>query len=194
MHFLEFLSKNVDYDKQFMEFLSLLQKHGLSYENSKIYFPFPKTWTIICNFWNFFPFSKNVDYYMHFLEFLSKYVDYDKQFMEFLSLLHKHGLSYDISKISFPSQKTWTIRCNFWNFFPFSKTWTIICSFVISYPSPNTWTILWNIWNFFPFSKNVDYHMHFLEFLSLPHIHGLSYAISRIPFPSPKTWTIIFNF
>src|SRR4051812_47953402 len=186
MHFLEFLSKNVDYDKQFMEFLSHLQQHGLSYAISKISFPSPKTWTIRCNFWNFFPFSKYVDYYMHFLEFLSKNVDYDKQFMEFLSLLQQHGLSYAISKISFPSPKMWTIRCNFWNFFPFSKTWTIICSFGISFTSPKTWTIQWKYFNFFPFSKNMDYHMHFLEFLSLPHKRGLSYAFSRNPLPSPK--------
>src|SRR3954465_9151551 len=111
-------SKNVDYHKKFLKFLSFLQK----------------TWTFICNFWNFFPFSKNVDHYMHFLECLSKNVDYDKQSMEFISLLQKHGLSYAISKIAFPSPKTWTIRCNFWNFFP----------------SPKTWTILWNLRNFFP--------------------------------------------
>src|SRR3954464_13504485 len=162
MHFLEFLSKNVDYDKQFMEFLSLLQKNGLSYAISKISFPSPKTWTFICNFWNFFPFSKNVDYYMHFLESLSKNVDYDKQFMEFLSLLQKHGLSYAISKISFPSPKTWTIICNFWNFFSFSKNVDYYMQFLnflslfqkhgisyaislISFHSPKTWTTICNL-------------------------------------------------
>src|SRR3954470_14302958 len=122
---------------------SFLKKRRLSKAIPKISFLSPKTWTIICNFWNFFPFSKNMDYYMHFLEFLSKNMDYDKQFMEFLSLLQKNGLSYAISKISFPSPRTWTIRCNFWNFFPFSK--------------------------------NVDYPLEFMEFLS----------------PYPKMWTII---
>jgi len=46
---------------------------------------------MICNFFNFFPLSKNVECHMHFLKFLY-----------FLT-------------------KTWTIICNFWNFFPFSK-------------------------------------------------------------------------
>src|SRR3954468_1366823 len=131
--------ENADYYMQFLKFLSLLQKRVLSEAVSKISFLSPKTWTIICNFWNFFPFSKYVDYYMHFLEFLSKNVDYDKQFMEFLSHLQQHELSYAISKISFlspnsglldaifgisfPSQKMWTIICNFWNFF--RKTWNM---------------------------------------------------------------------
>src|SRR3954468_3466059 len=66
---------------QFLEFLSLLQK----------------TWTIICEFWNFFLFSKNMDNHM--------------QFLEFLSLFQKRGLSYAISGISFSSPKTWTIIC-----------------------------------------------------------------------------------
>src|SRR3954469_19686058 len=176
MHFLEFLSKNVDYDKQFMEFLSLIQKHGLSYAIPKISFLSPKTWTIICNFWNFFPFSKNMDYYMHFLELLSKNVDYDKQFMEFLSLLKKNGLSYAISKISSPSPKTYTILWNLWNFFP--KTWTMIS----------------NLWNLFPFSKNVYYHKKFLKFLSFLQKRGLLYGIFGISIPSQKTWTIICIF
>src|SRR3954463_2871485 len=84
-----------------------------------------KIWTIICNFWNFFLFSKNMDYHMQFLEFLSflqdrglsytisgisyfpfsKYVDYHRQFVVFIILLLKHELSYVISEISFPSQK-----------------------------------------------------------------------------------------
>src|SRR3954468_8877213 len=102
---------------------------------------------------------------MHFLEFLSKNVDYDKQFMEFLSLLQKHGLSYAISKISFPSPKTWTIICNFWNFFPFSKNVDYHMLFWNFFPK--TWTMISNLWNFFPFSINMDYHMKFLKFLSL---------------------------
>src|SRR3954467_4352355 len=105
---------------QFLEFLSLLKKCGLSYAISEISFPSPKTWSIICNFWSFFPFTKNMDYYMQFMEFLSKNVDYDKNLMEFLSFLQKRGLSKAISKISFLSPKTWTFICNFWNFFPFS--------------------------------------------------------------------------
>src|SRR4051812_15673070 len=113
--------KKVDYHMQFSEYLSRLQKHGLSYAilgilsllqkcelSYAIYgisIPFPKMWTIICNLWNFFLFLKNVDYHMLCLEFLS---------------LQKRGLSYAISGISIPSPKTWTIICNFWNFIPIS--------------------------------------------------------------------------
>src|SRR4051812_23833201 len=113
MQLMEFRSKNMDYDMQFMEFFSFLQKHGLSYAISEISIPSLKKWTIICNFWNFFPFSKNVDYYMQFLEIHSKNVDYDMQVMEFLFLLQKRGLLYVIYGISFPSPKTWTIISNF---------------------------------------------------------------------------------
>jgi len=137
---------------QLLEYLSLLQKHGLSYAIFRISFPSSKTWTIICNFWNFFPFSKNTDYHMQLLEFLYhiqsglsyaileihfpfKNMDYHMQFLKFLSLLKKCGLSYAISLNYFPSPKTWTIICNFWNLFSFSK--------------------------------NMDYHMQFLKFLSL---------------------------
>src|SRR3954469_8771046 len=140
----------MDYHIQILEFLSLLPKHGLSspktwtvicnfwnlfpfskkqglsYANIGIYFPPPKAWTIICNFWKFFPFSHNVDYHIQILEFLSLLPNMDY-------LFQKYGLSYSISKISFPSPKTWIVICKFWNFFPFSKTWTIIC----------------NYWNFF---------------------------------------------
>src|SRR3954464_9759456 len=149
----------MDYHMQFMEFLSLFRKRGQSYAvyeislpssrtwtiicNLRNFFPSPKMWTIICNLRNFFPFSKNVDYHM--------------QYKKFLSLLQKHGLSFAIYEISFSSSKTWTIICNLWNFFPFSKNMTIICY----------------LWNFFLFFKNVDYHMLFLEFLSLQK-HGLS--------------------
>src|SRR4051812_14694187 len=99
-----------------MEFLSLLQKHGLSYAILGISFPSPKTSTIICNFRIFYPFPKNVAYRMQFLEFLSllhkhglsyasfknsflfsKNLDYHIQFLEFLYLLQKYGISYTIS-------------------------------------------------------------------------------------------------
>src|SRR3954466_4125652 len=125
------------YHMQFMEFLSLFRKWGLSYAIYEISFPSPKTWTIICNLRNFFPFSKNVDYHMLFLEFLSllKNRGLSYAIMEFLSLLQKRGLSYAYSRISIFSQKTLTIICNFWNSFPFFK--------------------------------NMDYHIQFLEFLSL---------------------------
>src|SRR3954468_12001902 len=75
--------------------------------NTKVCFPSLKTWTIKCIFLNLFPFSKNVDYHM--------------QFLEFHSLLQKRGLSYAISRISFPSPKMWTIICNIRNFFGSSK-------------------------------------------------------------------------
>src|SRR3954470_6704527 len=107
---------------QFMIFLSLLQKRGLSYAIYRISFPSSKTWTIICNFLNFFLFSKNMDYHMQVVEFFLFYnnVDYHMQFLKFLSLLQKHGQSYAISGISFPSTNFLTIICNFCNFFSFS--------------------------------------------------------------------------
>src|SRR3954466_10356611 len=106
---------------QFMKFLSLLQKRGLSYAIYRISFPSSKTWTIICNFRYFFLFSKNMDYHM--------------QFVEFLSLLQKCGQSYAISEIFLLSHKnvdfhmqflnfltkTCNIILNFWNFFLCSK-------------------------------------------------------------------------
>src|SRR3954466_8395583 len=169
-------SKNVDYLKQFLNFLSLLQKHGLSYAIFGISFPSQKTWTIICNFWNFFPKTWTMICNLwNFFPF-SKNTDYHKQFRKFLSLFQKRGLPYAVFLISFRSQKTWTIICNFFNFFP--KTWTTICNF----------------WNFYPFSKNVDYHKQFLKFLSLLQKRGLLYAIFGISFPSQRTWTIICIF
>src|SRR3954470_21768342 len=121
-------------------------------------------WTIKCNFWNFFPFSKNVDYHMLILKFFP--------------FLLKRGLSYVIFGISLPSPKTWTLICNFWNFFPFSKNLYIICS----------------LWNLFSISKNLGYHMQHSEFFALLLKRGLSYAICEISFYFPKTWTIICNF
>src|SRR4051812_8111274 len=100
------------------------------------------------------------------------------------------------------------ILCNFWNFFPFSKKHGLSYPFTLIYfPSSKTLTFICNLWNFFPFSKNVDYHLKFLEFLSLKKL-GLLYAISGISFqkfrpfyasyvisfPSPKTWIILSNF
>src|SRR3954469_22554628 len=101
---------------QFKKFLSLLQKRGLSYAISRISFSSPKTWTIICDFWNFFLFSNNVDYHMQFLEFLSLLKKSGR-----FSLLPKHGLSYAIFGISFSSPITSTIICSLRNFFFFFK-------------------------------------------------------------------------
>src|SRR4051812_38035118 len=148
------------------EFLSLLKKRGLSFPIYGIYFPSPNTWLSneVCES---FPFSKNVDYHMQFLEFIS---------------LQKHGLSYEICGISFPSLKTWTLICNFWNYFPLTKkhgqsyeisgisfsspkTETIICNFFNFFPSPKLLSNIYNFTYFFYFSKNVDYHMQFLDFL-----------------------------
>src|SRR3954468_11674452 len=103
---------------QFLEFLYLLQKRGLSYE---IY-------------GNCFLFSKNMDYHM--------------QYLEFHSLLEKHGLSYVIYGISIPSPKTWTIICNFGNFFPFSKNMDYHMQVSrIPFSYTKTYSILWNLWN-----------------------------------------------
>src|SRR4051812_49146642 len=108
-------------------------------------------WTIICNFLNFFPLTKNMDYYM--------------QFLEFLYLLQKRGLLYAIYRIYFPSPQMWTIICNFWNLFPFFKNGLSYAIYVFSFSSSKTYTIICNLRNLFPFSKNVDYHMQFTEFL-----------------------------
>src|SRR3954465_3173305 len=88
---------------QFLEFLSLLKKRGQSYALIRISFPSPKTWFIICKLWNFFPFSKNVDYHMKFLEFISLLQKrrLSMQFLEFPYLIQS-GLSYAILGISFP--------------------------------------------------------------------------------------------
>src|SRR4051812_7919592 len=154
----------MDYRLQFLEFLSPLHKHGLSYTISGISYTSQKTWTIICNLSNFFTFFKNMVYHKKFMEFryLFQKRDYHMQILEFLSLFQKPGQSYAIYEISFSSSKTWSIKCNL------SKL--------------------------FPFSKNVDYRMQFLEFLSLLQKHGLSYAIFEISFSSRKTWSILCNF
>src|SRR4051812_7216621 len=82
----------------------LLQKRGLSYAISIYSFCSLKTWTTTCNFWNFIPFSRNVDYHIRFLEFFSKTWTIIWNFWIF-----------------FPSPKMWTVIFNLWNFFPFSK-------------------------------------------------------------------------
>src|SRR3954469_25079334 len=99
---------------QFLEFLSLLHKCGLSYAISKISFSSPKTWTIISKFYNLFLFSKNMDYHM--------------KFQEFLSLHQKRGLSYAIFGISFPSQKRGLSYAIYEISFPSPKRRTIICN------------------------------------------------------------------
>src|SRR3954471_18055242 len=116
---------------QFLEFLTLLKKHGLSYAIFGIYFPYPKSWTTICNLWKFFLFSKLVDYHMPFLKLFhfSQNVEYHMQFMVFLSLLQKHGLSYEISEISFSYSKRGLSYAIYGICFPSTKTWTIICNF-----------------------------------------------------------------
>src|SRR4051812_22534299 len=143
----------MDYHMQFMDFHSLLQKRRLLYVIFEISIPSPKTWTIICNFWNFFPFSekhglsyaistkissfsKNVDYHMQFIEFLSLFekMVYHMQFLKFISLLQIRGLSYAV--------------------------------FTTSFLSPN----------------NVDYHMQFMKFLFLLQKYGLLNVISGIFF------------
>src|SRR4051812_33867778 len=85
---------------------------------------FTKMWTIMFNFLNLFPISKNMDYHMQFLNSLyfltkkwtiicnfwnffpcSKNVGYHMQFLKFLRLLQKCGLSYAISEFLSPLQK-----------------------------------------------------------------------------------------
>src|SRR4051812_19376350 len=93
---------------QFLEFLSLLHKRGLSYASLK----------------NSFPFSENVDYHMQVSRIpcpSPKTWTIVLKFQEFLYLLKERGLSHLIYGISFSSPKTWIIICNFLNFFLFSK-------------------------------------------------------------------------
>src|SRR3954469_69752 len=78
MQFMEFLfspiTKSMDYHMQFLEFLSFLQKCGLSYGNFRNFYPFYKNVFYpmqLKEFLDFFPFSKNVDYPMQFAELLS---------------------------------------------------------------------------------------------------------------------------
>src|SRR3954465_1407063 len=100
-------------------------------------------------------------------------MDYYMLSLEFLSLFKKDGLSYAISKVSIISSKTWTIVCNFWNFFPFSINMDYHMQVLRNpFPSQKTWTIICNIWYFFSYPKNKDYHMQFLKFLSLLHKCG----------------------
>src|SRR3954462_11058062 len=80
------------------EFLSLLKNLRLSYAVYGISYPSPKTWNIILNLSNFFPFSKNVHYHVQFLKFLSVFqkVEYHMQYLETPCL----------------SSETWTIIFN----------------------------------------------------------------------------------
>src|SRR4051812_39579412 len=117
---------------QFMEYFSLLQKHGLSHAILDFLallkqrgLPYAISVISLLS-------HKNVVSRMQFLKFLyflTKNVDYHMQFLEFISLLKKHrlpyaiyeiffsfqkrGLSYAISRVSFSSPKTWTIISNF---------------------------------------------------------------------------------
>src|SRR3954467_7220236 len=108
----------MDYHMQFVEYLSLLQKRGFDgiYEIS---LSPSKTWTIICNYENFFPFSENVDYHMQFMEFLTLFKKRDISYAiyEFFYFLKKRGQSYAIFGIYFLYPKSWTTICNLWNFF-----------------------------------------------------------------------------
>src|SRR4051812_38287744 len=104
----------MDYHMQFLDFLSLPQKRGIDAITGISLSP-PKTWTILSNYWNFFPFSENVDYHMQFVEFLTLLKKHDisnaiyefsllsqinmdnhMPFLEFISLIQNHGLPYAI--------------------------------------------------------------------------------------------------
>src|SRR4051812_47953401 len=135
-------SKNVDYHKKFLKFLSFLQKRGLLYAIFGISFPSQNTWTIICifwsffqktwtmisNLWNFFPFSNNMDYHM--------------QFLKFLSLLQKCGLLDAIFGISFPSQKRGLSYAVLEFLSLLQKRGLSNGSTLISFPSPKIWTTI----------------------------------------------------
>src|SRR3954471_19086390 len=94
MHFLNFFpfSKNVDYYIQFQEFISFLQKRGLSYVIYEISFPSPNTWSIICNFCKFLSILQNccLSYAIYGISFhFTKYMVYHMQFLKYLSLFKK---------------------------------------------------------------------------------------------------------
>src|SRR4051812_2713075 len=101
-------------------------------------------------------------------------MDNHMQFLKYLSLLKKHGLSHAISRIYFPSTKTWTIICNLWHFFPITKKmWFIIGILRILFFFSKKMDYHMQYLKFFPFPKNVDYHMQIMEFFSLPQKRGL---------------------
>src|SRR4051812_24899106 len=137
---------------------------------SKTPFSYPKTYTILWNFWNFFLFSKNMDYHI--------------QFLDFLSLFKKRGLSYAIFRSYYPISKNLDYHIKFLEFFPFSINvdYHMQVSRIL-FPSPKRWTIICNIWNFFLFSKNMNCRIQLLEFLSLFKKRRLSYAIFRSYYP-----------
>src|SRR3954466_10403779 len=115
---------------------------------SRIPYPSPLTWTIICTLWNLFHFSKNVYYHM--------------QCLEFLCLLQKHGLSYAIFGISFPSPETWTFICNLLEFlYLLQKHGLSYVIYRISFFSPKIWTIICNFWKFFHFLYDMEYHIQY---------------------------------
>src|SRR4051812_10344721 len=97
--------------------------------------------------------------------------------MKCLSLLQKHGLSYAISKICFPSPKTWTIIYNIWNFFLFSKNMDNHMQFLKYLSLLQKRGLSYAIYGIFSLLKK----------------GGLSYAIPEISFLSQKAWTIICN-
>src|SRR3954469_17543830 len=145
-------------------------------------------------FLEFLSISKNVDYPLELMEFLSPSpkmwtiiciflnffpfpinMDYHMQFLEFLSFLQKRGL-YHMQFLKFLSllQKRGLSSAIFGISFPSKKMWTIICN--LWNLILKTWTMISNLWNFFPISKNVDYHKKFLKFLSFLQKRGLLYA------------------
>jgi len=198
---------------QFLEFMSPLQKRGLSYAIFGIYFLSPKMWTNICIFSEFFPFSKHVYIIYNLWNFFPSLktwtiicnfkifvLFYKKRglsykYLKLIPRLQKRGLSFAISRISFSFSNNMDSRMQFLEFFTFSKNvdhdrqflefLSLLQKRVLSYA---------NFKNSFPFSKYEDYHMRFLEFLSLLVKCGILYAIYWILLSSPKMWTIICHF
>src|SRR3954467_10271198 len=116
---------------------------------------------------------------MEFLSF-SINVDYHMKFLKFLSLLKKRGLLDAIFGISFPSQKR-GLSYAVLEFLTLLQIPGLSYGiYGISFPSPKMWIIICIFLNFFPFPIYVDYHMQFIEFLSLLPKRGLSYSISEI--------------
>src|SRR4051812_32219242 len=119
---------------------------------SRIPFPYQKTYTIFWNLWNFFLFSKNMDYHI--------------QFLDFLSLFKKHGLSYTIFRSYYPFSKNLDYHIQFLEFL------SLLHKRGLSYASFK---------NSFLLSKNLHYPVEFMEFLSLTK-HGLSNSIFGLSF------------
>src|SRR3954468_23282002 len=116
------------------------------------------------------------------------------QFLEFNSFLQKCELTYAFSANFFPSPNT-CISYTIYGIFSLLKKRGL--SYAISrFSFYSTKNVVYhiNIGNYLPLSKNVDYHLQFLEFLSLFQIIWEAVCNFLNFLPSPKMCTMICNF